>query len=193
MIHPDTILKNVNPTIGLGVFATKLIPKGTIVYVVDELDLKIQPDNPLIFDSTYSKTIEHYSYMDENGVRIISWDHAKYVNHSCDFNTISTGYGFEIAVRDILPREQITDEYAVLNIEYEMDLECGCTNCRKRLKLTDFDNYYSAWDAIIQPSLSFINEVEQPLMKYMDKKTKKELLRYLKTGKDYKSVYTLKY
>ncbi|MHC5084588.1 MAG: SET domain-containing protein, partial [Planctomycetota bacterium] len=33
MIHPDTELRKVNETIGYGVFATRHIPKGTILYV----------------------------------------------------------------------------------------------------------------------------------------------------------------
>ena len=38
MIHPNTRLGFVNEEIGYGVFATALIPKGTIVYVKDDLE-----------------------------------------------------------------------------------------------------------------------------------------------------------
>jgi hypothetical protein len=37
MIHPDTELRYVNDIIGYGVFATRLIPRGTITWVQDEL------------------------------------------------------------------------------------------------------------------------------------------------------------
>jgi hypothetical protein len=39
MIHPHTCIRYVNPQIGYGVFATAFIPKGTIVYVKDDLEL----------------------------------------------------------------------------------------------------------------------------------------------------------
>ena len=32
MIHPDTELRFISPEIGFGVFATKLIPQGTITW-----------------------------------------------------------------------------------------------------------------------------------------------------------------
>ena len=43
MIHPCTELRHVSPEIGVGVFATALSPKGTLVYVKDS----ILPDNPI--------------------------------------------------------------------------------------------------------------------------------------------------
>lgn len=193
MIHPNTELRYINDKIGFGVFATQFIPAGTIVYVVDALDVQLAPDNPLLNDPAYAQIIDHYSYINEKGVRIISWDYAKYVNHCCNFNTISTGYDFEIAIRDISPGEQITDEYAVLNIEKEMDLSCGGKNCRKKITFNDFDEYYPLWDNMIRDAIEKIPHVEQPLMHYMDIQTKSEILEYLRTGNDYKSIYVLKY
>ena len=43
MIHPDTELRLVNQHIGLGVFATRAIPKGTITWVRDRLDQAFAP------------------------------------------------------------------------------------------------------------------------------------------------------
>ena len=41
MIHPNTKIEYINVQIGYGVFATHFIPKGTIVYVKDSLELEI--------------------------------------------------------------------------------------------------------------------------------------------------------
>ena len=193
MIHPHTELKLVNPKIGFGVFATEFIPAGTIVYVLDKLEVVIPVLDPLIKDDTYGNIIKHYSYTDEYGNRIISWDIAKYVNHCCNFNTISTGYGFEIAIRDILPNEEITDEYGLFNIEEEMELTCKYVNCRKQLLFTDIDKYHLEWDQLIKSNLKNYTKLKQPLLPFVDKQIKKELDKYLKTGENYKSVYNLKY
>ena len=193
MIHPNTKLKMAGHTIGLGVFATQFIPKGTIVYVVDGFDVKIGPKDPLLKDPNYQPIINRYSYTDEKGNRIISWDHAKFVNHCCDCNTISTGYGFEIAIRNIYPGDEITDEYGALNIEEPMALECCAFGCRKNVYPNDLDIYHQEWDKKIIPALKLINNVDQPLAKYIDEKTRRELDNYLKTGKNYKSIYQLKY
>ena len=91
MIHPKTELKMINPIVGYGVFATEFIPQGTIVYVKDSLELEISPTDFTTHSQEMQDVIEKYSYIDERGYRIISWDFAKYVNHCCNFNTISTG------------------------------------------------------------------------------------------------------
>ncbi|MEX0823486.1 MAG: SET domain-containing protein-lysine N-methyltransferase, partial [Balneolaceae bacterium] len=98
MIHPHTELRFVNQKKGRGVFATRFILKGTITYVKDELEIEIPPDDPRLADPAYRDIIETYSYIDRDGTMVISWDHAKYVNHCCQCNTMSTGYGFEIAI-----------------------------------------------------------------------------------------------
>ena len=117
MIHPNTELKLINEHIGYGVFATADIPEGTIVYVKDSLELIVSPTDYLMHSEAMKDVIEKYSYIDEKGNRIISWDFAKYVNHCCNCNTISTGYGFEMAIRDIQKGEQITDEYGIFNLD----------------------------------------------------------------------------
>jgi len=123
----------------------------------------------------------------------MSWDIAKYVNHSCEPNTMSTGYGFEIAIRDIAKGDQITDEYGLLNIQNEIPLACRCQNCRKVLRPTDIDTYYPIWDTIIKDALKNIQKVPQPLWPLLEEQTKTDLLYYLRTKRRYKSVYTLKY
>lgn len=193
MIHPATELKHINSEIGYGVFATAFIPKGTIVYVKDSLEVVIAPNNPLLIDSQYQKTINHYSYIDENGNRIISWDIAKYVNHCCNFNTLSTGYGFEIAIRDIKKGEEITDEYGLFNVEEEMDLKCSFPQCRKKLAFNDIDTHFKEWDKLAQAAIQKIKHVDQPLLELVEIAIKESLLNYLKTGLKYKSVLGLKY
>ena len=193
MIHPNTELRLINNTVGYGVFATNFIPEGTIVYVKDSLELIITPTDFLLHTPIMQDVIEKYSYIDEKGNRIISWDFAKYVNHCCNCNTISTGYGFEIAIRDIKPGEQITDEYGLFNLENEMKLECGEKACRKIIKPEDFDQYYKQWDEKIMKSINKLFSVDQPLMALIDKKTRKELDSYSSDPAKYKSVYALKY
>lgn len=150
MIHPNTTIKMISETVGYGVFATADIPEGTIVYVKDSLEQVVTPKTYLEQSKEMKDVIDKYSYMDQNGDRIISWDFAKYVNHCCNCNTISTGYGFEIAIREIKAGEQITDEYGIFNLDEEMSLECGFLDCRKRIAPSDFDVYYSLWDEKIK-------------------------------------------
>ncbi len=192
MIHPSTKLKYINKTIGYGVFTTKDIPEGTIVYVKDSLEQVISPAGYLLHSEEMRTIIDKYSYIDEKGNRIISWDFAKYVNHCCNCNTISTGYGFEIAIRNIKKGEQITDEYGIFNIDKEINLICGETVCRKVIHPDDFDKYYREWDEKIKASLLKVFDVEQPLIPLIDKDIKKALDEFIINPEKYRSVYSLK-
>lgn len=193
MIHPDTELRFVNKNIGYGVFATAAMPAGTVVYVKDPLEIKLTQKQFAALTEPYRTVAEKYSYIDQHGVRIISWDHAKYVNHRCDCNTMSTGYGFEIAIRDIRPGEEITDEYGLFNIEREIALACRCPNCRHVLRPSDVDTYCAIWDALVIEALNQVPRVTQPLWDFMDPLTRQDVMDYLNGQKAYRSVRSLKW
>ena len=192
MIHPQTEIQYINDAIGYGVFAKALLPQGTIVYVKDNLEICISPEEYHNHSQPMREVIEKYSYKDENGFRIISWDFAKYVNHCCNFNTISTGYGFEVAIRDIQPGEQITDEYSLFNLDKPMVVNCGEANCRKQINPEDFDNYYPEWDKLIKSALRKFHTLEQPLADFLDKDTLKALNDFRLNENAYRSVYSLR-
>jgi hypothetical protein len=192
MIHPQTCVKYVNGKIGYGVYATAFIPKGTIVYVRDPLDMEISPEDFEAMDECYRLIAERYSFIDEKGYRVVSWDSAKYVNHRCDFNTVSAGYGFEIAARDIAEGEEITDEYGLLNLDKDMACCCGSVNCRKIVRASDVNRYYRKWDRIVSDALKHTRQVAQPLWEYMDAETKNSLCDYLEGRSRYLSVRNLK-
>ena len=192
MIHPHTTIKHINETVGYGVFATQDIPEGTIVYVKDSMELEISPMEYLTHQKEIQEVIGKYSYMDQRGYRIVSWDFAKYVNHCCNFNTISTGYGFEIAVRDIKAGEQITDEYGIFNLTYDIELTCAEPNCRKTVKPKDFDTFYTQWDETIKRSLTKFKSVDQPLLVFIDDFSKQELEAFIIDPLAYQSVYRLR-
>lgn len=193
MIHPKTTLKFINDQVGYGVFATEFIPEGTVVYVKDKWEITLSKSEYLTLSKEIQDIFEKYSYIDENGCRIISWDIAKYVNHCCYPNTISTGYGFEIAIRDILPDEEITDEYGIFNLVHEIELLCDKPDCRNVVRAEDFDQYFRYWDEKIKKSLAKFYMVNQPLLSLIDRQTLKSLNLFFKEESKYKSVYSLKY
>lgn len=193
MIHPDTELRFINHNKGRGIFATKPIPKGTLTYVSDDLEIVIDPDDYRLSDPRYKNIIETYSFINRDGKRIISWDHAKFVNHCCQCNTMSTGYGFEIAIRDIEKNEEITDEYGMFNFSHDMEIECDKTPCRNVISGKDLQEYHEEWDRKVMSALKNYLNVEQPLALFLDTNVEKDLISYLKTGSDYKSVKDLIY
>jgi len=85
------------------------------------------------------------------------------VNHSCQPACLAPGFDFEIAVRDILPGDEITDDYGTLNLEREMICHCGDACCRRVLRPDDFLIYGGRWDEIVAKAFGGVATVEQPL------------------------------
>ena len=194
MIHPNTELRVVNELIGYGVFATEFVPKGTLVYVQDALEVRLHPGDPRIIDPALFPLIERYSYSDSSGNRIISWDLAKYVNHCCDANTLSSGYGFEIAVRDIVPGEEITDDYGLFLFDQREEMVCLCAarNCRGRLRVKDFDSCVAQWDMKVRAAVDLFPYCSQPLLRLLDRTTIRALNGYIRGTRRYRSVQTVR-
>ncbi len=192
MIHPHSKVQYIGDPIGTGVFATQFIPCGTIVYVKDELEMSISPKAFAQLDPILQEAIEKYSYIENQGNRIVSWDHGKYVNHCCDCNTMSTGYGFEIAIRNILPSEEITGEYGLFNIIEDMPLICPKPNCRLQISPHDIDHYFEVWDQKVKSALVKILEVDQPLLPLLDIATMEKVVIFLSDQELYQSVQSLK-
>ena len=114
MLHPHTELKFVSPEIGYGIFATALIPRGTITWVKDELDRVVSKDDLDKMTQANLENLLKYSYRNSKGNYVFCWDLTRYVNHSYKPNSILTTLGFEIAIRDILPGEEMTNDYGTL-------------------------------------------------------------------------------
>ncbi|MCA8923474.1 MAG: SET domain-containing protein-lysine N-methyltransferase [Planctomycetes bacterium] len=167
MLHPSTELRTINPTIGAGVFASEPIPRGTIVWIRDPLDHVFSPEE---FDALEGPIREHalkYSFVDGQGSSILCWDLAKYVNHSCEANLLSTPFEFEIAVRDIAAGEQITDDYGSFNIEAPLECHCGSARCRGVIRADDAERLVPEWDAQVRAAFPAVIEVAQPLWDFV--------------------------
>ncbi len=192
MIHPATTIQYINAQKGYGVFATSFIPMGTMVYVKDALEIEVSPTAYAQHTPALQAHIDKYSYIDERGVRIISWDFAKYVNHCCHCNSMSTGYGFEIATRDILPGEEITDEYGLFNLQEPMAVQCGAPDCRRSVQPDDLDLLGAQWDCQVRRALDRLWYLEQPLWTFLDQDTLAALEEYRHAPSTYRSVQQLK-
>lgn len=184
MIHPDTELRFISNEKGYGVFATKFIPKGTVTYVADKLDIFIKPNSPMLKDPRYIDIIEKYTFIDSQGSRILSWDHAKFVNHCCHPNSLTTGWGFEIAIEDIHPNDEMTDDYGVFTTEHAMTISCSKQTCRKKLSGDDFDRCVPAWDSKLKKAFETFMSVDQPMKALLANKVLDEVEAYVDgTGK----------
>lgn len=162
MIHPHTELRFISNEVGYGVVATKHIPAGTITWVYDKLDREFSPEDFAQMEPLYQNILDTYSFRNNNGNLILCWDNARYVNHSFNSNCLSTAYDFEIAIRDIAPGEQLTDDYGYLNITSPFRGINEGTR-RKVVYPDDLIKYYKIWDKKLLRVFNRIPKLEQQL------------------------------
>lgn len=168
MIHPDTELRFINDAIGYGVFATRLIPRGTITWVLDELDQKFEPAYIQSLEPSLRQRMLEYCYRDSQGLYILCWDIARYVNHSFHSSCIATPYKFELAARDIYPGEELTDDYGYLNLDQPFSCFLESGSHRFVVMPDDLLRYYPEWDRKAAIAMQSFNRVEQPLRRLID-------------------------
>lgn len=192
MIHPDTEVRFINDTVQYGVVATKFIPKGTITWVQDELDAQYTPKQVAQMQPFVQEMVEKYSFRNNKGYHVLCWDQAKFVNHSFKSNCISTAYDFEIAVRDIYPGEQLTDDYGYLNISEPFEAADEGVE-RKVVHPDDLLNYHEEWDELVIAAMKDFEKVNQPLLRLFNEENKKEIEDVLAGKKKMKSILNCYY
>jgi uncharacterized protein len=163
-MHPDTELRFINPDVGYGVFATKAIPRGTVVWVLCRFDRTFTPAEVDALPAAYQPLIERYAYVDQHGDYVLCWDLARNVNHSCDPNMLGVGRDFEVVVRDIQPGEQICCDYGGLNLTGRLRCMCGAANCRGTITHADVLNRWQDLDTQVAENLALAPNVAQPLL-----------------------------
>lgn len=167
MIHPAAELRFVSDAIGLGVFATAYIPRGTITWAFDMLDQVLLPSQYEALPRVQQDALDKYVFADITGNHLLCWDAARFVNHSCSPTCRNVGARFDVAVRDIQPGEEITSDYGELNIEEGFDCLCGLPSCRRFIRPDDRKRHGSVWEAQISGVLPLIRNLPQPLREFV--------------------------
>ena len=187
MIHPKTELKFISDQIGYGVVATELIPAGTITWALDDLDREFTPVKLKKMDPLYQNILETYCYRNNKGNFVLCWDNGRFVNHSFKSNCLSTAYDFEIAIRDIHPGEELTDDYGYLNVtEPFKGIEEGTR--RKTVYPDDLLNFHEGWDKALLKNFPKILTVEQPLKSLITPKLWNEINAIVQGKTQMKSI-----
>jgi hypothetical protein len=162
MTHPNTELKFISDVVGYGVVTTAFAPAGTITWVLAKFDREFTPDEVKNLDPINQNILDTYTYINNNGNYVFCWDIGHFVNHSFKSNCLTTAYDFEIAIRDIQPGEELTDDYGYLNISKPFKGINEGTK-RKTVYPDDLLKYDKVWDKKIEKVFTNIVKHEQPL------------------------------
>ena len=192
MIHPKTELRYISKEVGYGVVATEFIPAGTITWIQDKLDREFTPIQVNSMKPIYQNILDFYTFRNNKGNFILCWDNGRYINHSFNSNCLSTAYDFEIAIRDIQPGEQLTDDYGYLNITHPFEALDEGTD-RKVVYPDDLINFFAEWDEKIEKVFAHIIELEQPLQSLIEEEHWSKIETIIKEKKPLESIKTLYY
>lgn len=119
-----------------GMFAKELINKGEIVYIKGgHIITREELFSSSVINSYLPISDQYYigalSAEEEEAIKL-------YNNHSCEPNCGMHGEITFVAIRNILPGEELTIDYAFIdNEEYSFECHCGSVYCRHII--TGFD------------------------------------------------------
>lgn len=140
-MHPNVEVKNLSLS-GKGIFANKKILKDDIIsvfggYVITRQEELLLPEE---FNDEGVQIGENFIM----GIKDASeLEDASYINHSCNPNAGYKGQIFLVAMRDIMPDEEITFDYAMclfhMEGEEKYSFECACNSNDCRKIITDDD------------------------------------------------------
>lgn len=133
-----------------GLFAKALIKKGEVVWKYEQ-DTEIlrtyhHVDIQSEKDPEKKQAIITYSYMLDDDLYGSTYDPEEdtsyFFNHSCQPNTWYETDNYIVAMRDILPGEHVTYDYAFTETESSLHAglhcRCGSSSCRKVLTFNDW-------------------------------------------------------
>lgn len=131
-----------------GLFATKLIPKGTIVWcgendndeVVSIEEFENFSKDKKEWFLNFSFQVDKDTLSSVRSLEDLENDASHFMNHSCDPTVWFIGDKLLEARRDIQPGEEITYDYATCDslIERITECKCGSVECRGKVSITDF-------------------------------------------------------
>jgi len=136
---------------GKGLFAKSAIPRGQLVavkggYIVaasawNDLERDLGAAEIQISEDLYIAPVSR----DEREGSMV------YLNHSCDPNCAIQGQIVFVAMKDIKAGEELTHDWATTDdLNYELDCNCGSSECRETITGKDWRNHdlqqkYKGW------------------------------------------------
>ena len=110
MIHPDTRVVYISAQLGNGLVAVRPLPRGTVTWVRDPLDVSWPLAEVQSWSAAYTPIVQQ-TCRRLDGEVVQLWDHARFINHGCEPNVAGTEFGVEVALRDIEAGEEVTRDY----------------------------------------------------------------------------------
>jgi SET domain-containing protein len=112
---------------GTGLFANQFIPKGTTIWIFQPgFDIRIDKNELEKLPKVAKEAFLKYAYLNVTTYKyVLCFDDARFFNHSDSPNCIEADSpdgeeeGITVAVRDILPGEELTSNYKDFDADFD--------------------------------------------------------------------------
>lgn len=166
MIHPETSVVRISPAVGLGVVASRYIPRGTLIWVQDRFDRVIPRAEGVGMDAAHRAILDRYAHRDVDSNWVLCWDAGRLVNHACEPTLRGLGPSAMAARRDLHPGDEVTCDYAECNIEWPLDCDCASSACRGSVHGRDLLRFADRWDEEAYQLSVAARSLPQPLLPF---------------------------
>jgi hypothetical protein len=145
VLHPAIKVTEKSEIEGKGLVADRLIAQGEVIWQLEPDEVRYHPSEILTWPKEKQSQFNRYGFQcgEEEFVFVGGID--RYMNHSCDPNTWWEDELILAARRDIQPGEEVTYDYATLDILLEYQMSCSCGNVCCRRVITNKDYLKPAW------------------------------------------------
>jgi hypothetical protein len=163
----SSVVLRPSPTQGKGLFATRPLPAGTVVWhpcrqcrVWGPAEVESLPEDEY-------RTVDELGYWLTKSRLLLPCLNACWMNHSCRPATLDFGLDFGVTVRDIAPGEEITLDYRTFMSDPAWTVVCNCQqeNCQRLITPSEgLDATLRAdWKARLMKVLPLVTAVPQEL------------------------------
>ena len=143
MLHPAIEVRTSCAIQGNGLFAKRMIAKGTVIWRLEEPTYTL--DEISAWPQVRQKAFEHYGFQCGVGRYSLPEDMSREMNHSCDPNTWWSGADSLVARYDIRSGEEITYDYTTTDIDLPFRMKCDCKAECCRGVITNMDYQDPQW------------------------------------------------
>ena len=152
---------------GMGLFAKRFIPKGTMVTGECDKYMVIPSEHFSRLTRQEQESMLHFCVTGKDGSVLVLTDEGRFMNHSCNANILETGFGFDIVVKDITEGEELTADYRQFYDHLYGKAPLACT-CSEKPHIVVFSDKLQAsmrgiWNSKIMEALLLVDKVPQPL------------------------------
>lgn len=152
---------------GNGVFATRSIPAGTVVWAPCPKCPRWEPKRLRLLPSKQLHWLNEFGYCLIDSSIILPCSPAYMMNHSCESNVLAFGIDFAIATRLIRADEEITFDYRLFmcDPDFAVQCRCGTRRCSKVVSPRQGrdDSLQRIWTTRQLPAIQQLSKVHQPL------------------------------